>query len=207
MFLPLATQFAKVKVRLFFSPKPPFVGGSKPQSGRLSSFYPSLYLCVSILHILIATPRPFTLTVSNGIACRGRRPRSRSCKCTAHVCTNSPIDASLAPVSGRIEPSTVLFLSEPYLDSLKVLEIELEPDGLKRTSVFNRDNPLVLLWGSHNCAWFDAWSWFKCCLELPNIVQTGVTPCKDDSLTKWLLAWKETEILMLWVIFACITLL
>lgn len=124
MFLPMAAQFSRVKVRLFFSSKTPFVGGSKPQSdtvSSLSSFYPSP--CVSFLHVLI-TPQPFTLTVSNGIACRGHRTRSRSCKCTAHVCTSSPIDASLAPMSGRIELSTV---SEPYLNSLKVLEIELKP--------------------------------------------------------------------------------
>lgn len=124
MFLPLVARFARFKVRLFFSLKPPFVGGSKPQSGTVSSFYPTLYLCVSILHVLIA-PRPFTLTANHGIACHGHRPWSRSCKCTPHVCTNSPIDATIAPKSGRIEPSVVLFLTEPYLCSLKVLEIEL----------------------------------------------------------------------------------
>ena len=70
----------------------------------VGSFYPTLYLCYSILHILIAA-WPLTLTVSNGIARVGHRPRSRSCKCTAHVCANSPIDASLAPVSGRKKPS------------------------------------------------------------------------------------------------------
>ncbi len=137
MFLRLATQFARVKVLFVFLSKTTFVGGSKPQSGTVSSFYPSLYLCVSIPHVLIA-PRPFTRTVSNGIACRGHRPWSRSCKCTAHVCTNPPIDASLAPMSGRIEPSAVLFLSEPYLDSLKVLEIELKSHILEsRTSIFS----------------------------------------------------------------------
>lgn len=129
----------------FFLSKPPFVGGSKPQSGRVSSFYPSFYLCVSILRVLIA-PWPFTPTVSNGIACRGHRPRSRSRKCTARVCTKSPIDASLASMSGRIEPSAVLFLSEPYLDSLKVLEIEPKPDGLEsRTSISNSDSLLFYL--------------------------------------------------------------
>lgn len=118
MFLPMAAQFSRVEVRLFFSSKNPFVGGSKPQSDTVSSFYPSP--CVSFLHVLI-TPQPFTLTVSNGIACRGHRTRSRSCKCTAHVCTSSPIDASLAPMSGRIELSTVLsvralsqFLKSPW---------------------------------------------------------------------------------------------
>lgn len=128
-----------------FLSKTPFVGGSEPQSGTVSSFYPSLYLCVSILHVLIA-PRPFTRPVSNGIACRGHRPWSRSCKCTAHVWTNSPIDASLAPMSGRIEPSAVLFLSEPYLDSLKALEIELKSNGLEsRASMFNRSFSLEVL--------------------------------------------------------------
>lgn len=120
MFLPMATQFSRVKVRLFFSSKPLLWKGQNHSDtvSSLSSFYPSP--CVSFLHVLI-TPRPFTLTVSNGIACRGHWTRSRSCKCTAHVCTNSPIDASLAPMSGRIEPSAVLsvralsqFLKSPW---------------------------------------------------------------------------------------------
>lgn len=122
---------ARVKVRLFFLHLP-FCRRVKT---TVSSFYPGLYLCVSILHILIA-PWTFTLTVSNGIACRGHRPWSRSCKCTAHVCANLPIDSSLAPVSGRIEPSVVLFLSRPYLDSSNVLEIQLKPNLLEcRTSI------------------------------------------------------------------------
>lgn len=141
MFPPLAAKFARGQgTFVCISKKPLFVGGSKPRSCTVSSFYPSLYLCVSILHVLIA-PRPFTPTVSNGIACRGHRLRSRSRKCTVHVCANWPIDALLAPVSGRIEPSAVLFLSRPHLGSLKVLEIELKHCGLESiTSVFNNDS-------------------------------------------------------------------
>lgn len=128
-------QVHHVEGAFIFLSESPFCGRV---NAAASSFCPSPYLCVSILHVLIAC-RPFTLTVSNGIACRGHGPRSRSCKCTTHVCANSPIDALLAPMSWRIEPSARLFLSGPYLDSLKVLEIQLRPTTReRRASIFNR---------------------------------------------------------------------
>lgn len=69
------------------------------QHGEL--FYPNLHLCVSIPRLLIAA-WPLTLTANNRIACCGHRPWSRSYKCTAHVCMNSSINASLASMFDRV---------------------------------------------------------------------------------------------------------
>lgn len=73
----------------------------------ISTQVPFIWFCIHILWVSI-TSRPFTLTPSNGIACHERRTRSRSRKCSARVCTDSPIDASLAPMSGRMESSAAV---------------------------------------------------------------------------------------------------
>lgn len=105
--VPLPTHFCSPEFRyVCFSLHPFFLWeGQNYRVTWWALFYRSV--CDSILHILI-TSWSFTWTVSNGTACSGHRTRSRSCKYMAHVCTNLPIDASLAPMSGRIEPSAVL---------------------------------------------------------------------------------------------------
>lgn len=176
---------------LSFPSKPLLREWSKPPSDTVSSFH--LSVRVSFLHVLIPR-RPLTSAVSNGIACRGHGTRSRSCKCTPRVCTSGPIDASLALMSGRIEPSTVLsvralsqFLKSPWnwaethawkaellYRMAKKKKGVFQPASTNRSSrasAFNKYTSPFSASGYH----------LKFYLHLPNIVQTGVSLCKDES--------------------------
>lgn len=164
--------------------------------GKFSCFFFLLKLCCGrvrakehgefflseCLSLCLHPPRidcwqPFTPTVSSGIACHGHGPWSRSCKCATHVCVNSPIDTSLAPVSWRMEPSARLFLSGHYLDSGKVLEIQLHPSRFEcRASTFKRFLFLLTLLRTSSSLLpgiFHILSWFA--------RQTGVMACEGNS--------------------------
>lgn len=63
-----------------------------------------LFICFRIRWVSISS-RPIAPTLSNGIACHEGRTCSRSGKCSARVVHVSLIDASLAPMSERMEAS------------------------------------------------------------------------------------------------------
>lgn len=129
---------------------------------------PLICFCFRILRVSIGS-RPLTLTLSNGIACHEGRTRSRSRKCSARVCTGSLIDASLAPMSERIEASAAVSVKR-YLAFLKVLGTELKPIFGERNVYPCQDRLIYIL--------LRPGADFKFHLQLPNLVQPGVTLVK-----------------------------
>lgn len=92
-------RFTRVALR-FSLPNPLFLCGGQNHRAP-SPFFIRVSISVSPSSAYRSLPRPFTPPVSNGIACRGHRVRSRSRKCTAHVCANLSIDGSPAPPCQR----------------------------------------------------------------------------------------------------------
>lgn len=162
-----------------------------------------IWFCIRILWVSISS-RPFTLTLSNGIACHERRTRSRSGKCSARVCTDLQIDASIAPMSGRMEPLAAV--------TVRALSRILQsPWNWAKTNIW-RTEYLYLSVQAHIHP-IDAWCRFEISSAAAKFCSNRCNACKENSWcifngfvfhfcvpAKFFSGMKGS--LMFWVIFA-----